>query len=187
MEPRDLYPKQTAAILRRLLRANFPACKFSVVTERGSMVSSVRIGWTDGPTVARVEQIASRFEAGHFDGMTDCYDYADTADRALLIDGVFCRAATRYVFCNRTLSPAYEARVAAELLGPKPVPPRTEWGRGIERGNGCGWYDFQSVVWQAAGDREQVEDRCRFDAHAWVDAIRSGARVAPSSVCYTEA
>lgn len=98
-----LNPKETAAHIRRILKAAFPATKFSVITERGSMVSSVRIGYTDGPTVKRVEALVNGFEAGSFDGMTDSYNY--DRDCAVMIDGVAYRPGCRYVFVNRELSP----------------------------------------------------------------------------------
>ena len=170
----SLGPKETAAILRRLLRAAFPAVKFSVVTERGSMVSSVRIAWTDGPTAKRVEEIAGRFEAGHFDGMTDSYDYAAKQDRAIEVDGTMYHASTRYVFCSRKLSDGEAGRLAALLLAPFPVPDMDGWRMSADRGHAGGYLDLWQCIWTAAGDREKFE-RARFDALAW-RACRAGER-----------
>lgn len=111
----SLGAKATASILRGILRQQFPATKFSVVTERGSTVSAVRVSWTDGPTVDLVKGITARFEAGHFDGMTDSYDYAPANERTLLIDGKAYVAGTRYIFEERKISPALANRCIAQI------------------------------------------------------------------------
>jgi hypothetical protein len=119
----SLNPKTSAVIIRALLKAAFPATKFSVVTERGSMVSSVRISYTDGPTVKRVEAIVNVFEAGHFDGMTDSYEY--DRDAYIVHEGVTYRPGTRYVFVEREISPSFARRCLATLANyfkPESVP-----------------------------------------------------------------
>jgi len=109
----EIYPKETAAIIKALLRKSFPATKFSVTTGRGSMVSSVHVHWTDGPTAQRVNAVCKQFEAGHFDGMTDSYTYA--ADRAVVVDGVTYEPCTKYVFPERKISSALARRGAAQV------------------------------------------------------------------------
>ena len=123
-EIESLGPKQTAQVLRGILRQTFPATKFSVVTERGSMMSSVRVSWTDGPTASLVKAITNRFEAGHFDGMTDSYDYAPLADRTLLIDGKVFRAGTQYVSEERKISAKFANKCIAKVAA--------YWGRVAE-------------------------------------------------------
>jgi hypothetical protein len=61
--------------IRIELARSFPGIKFSVKSERFSMGNAIRISWTDGPTSAQVEEISKKYEAGDFDGMTDCYNY----------------------------------------------------------------------------------------------------------------
>lgn len=61
--------------IRIELAKAFPGVKFSVKTERFSMGNAIRVSWTDGPTSGQVEEITDRYDAGHFDGMTDCYEY----------------------------------------------------------------------------------------------------------------
>ena len=69
-----LVPGDCAAKnIRRHLKHAFPGVKFSVTTARG--VSSVRIRWQDGPTIAAVDAVVDRYAAGSFDGMTDGYNY----------------------------------------------------------------------------------------------------------------
>lgn len=61
--------------IRIELSKAFPGIKFSVKTRRFSGGSSIDVKWTDGPTTKQVDEIIERYEAGSFDGMTDCYDY----------------------------------------------------------------------------------------------------------------
>ena len=100
----SLSPKSTAALLRPVLKSAFAGTKFSITTSRGSMVSSVRVSWTDGPTVSEVEAFTGPFEMGRFDGMTDSYDYDAREDRQLLVNGVHYEAGCRYVMTNRSIS-----------------------------------------------------------------------------------
>lgn len=101
----QLDPKTTAQVLRTALKKAFPGTKFSITTNRGSMVSSVRIKWTDGPTEQAVKAISDAFEMGRFDGMTDSYDYAKREDRQLLVNGVHYEAGCKYVHTDRVISP----------------------------------------------------------------------------------
>ncbi len=110
----SLMPKETAAAIRKILRAAFPATRFSITTARGSMVSSVDIRWTDGPTTQRVDELVGGFEAGHFDGMTDSYEYDRSA--YLLIEGKAYRPGTRYVHTHRDHSPRAVARALRAVL-----------------------------------------------------------------------
>jgi hypothetical protein len=114
-----LDSKDTAKAIRAELKATFPACKFSVVTERGSMVSSVRISWTDGPTTKRVEAVVGKYEAGHFDGMDDSYHYDE--DRTVTVDGEVFTAGCQYVFTSRTISPDLANKCIAQVAA--------YWGR----------------------------------------------------------
>lgn len=109
-----LWPKETAKVIRRLLRAAFPATAFSVTIGRGAGVSSVDVRWTDGPTGARVDAIVAGFEAGRFDGMTDSYEY--DRDAYLLVDGKPYRPGTKYVMTQRECSPALIARAARAVM-----------------------------------------------------------------------
>jgi hypothetical protein len=66
-----------AAAIKAELKAAFPGVKFSVNSESFSMGNSVNINWTDGPTVAEVEKISSKYQYGHFNGMEDLYEYTN--------------------------------------------------------------------------------------------------------------
>lgn len=112
----------TAKIIRRELKANFPDIKFSVRTDSYSGGSSIRIKWTDGPPTAEVESLVSRYKAGWFDGMTDCYEY----DNELVAneDGSLelIHYAPKFVFCTRNMSEGrrrYYWREVERFLGVK--------------------------------------------------------------------
>ncbi len=61
--------------IRKLLKESFPDTKFSVKKES---YNSTRVNWEDGPTTDQVNEIAKRFQDGHFDSMTDCQSYTNT-------------------------------------------------------------------------------------------------------------
>ena len=49
----------------------------------------MRISWTNGVTVAMVEAITSKYKLGHFDGMTDSYEYSNRRDDVPQVAYVF--------------------------------------------------------------------------------------------------
>ncbi len=73
----------TAKIMRKELKAAFPAAKFSVKCRSYSGGSSIDISWTDGPSRDAVDAVIGVFEGKGFDGMIDM---AYTID-AWVLDG----------------------------------------------------------------------------------------------------
>lgn len=69
-----------AAAIRTELKAAFPFCKFSVTSESFAGGDSVNISWTDGPTIAQVETISSKYQYGKFNGMDDLYENTNCRD-----------------------------------------------------------------------------------------------------------
>lgn len=61
----------TAKLIRAVLKAKFPGTKFSVRSSKYSGGSSIRIGWTDGPTAKLVDAYTQSFAGSKFDGMID--------------------------------------------------------------------------------------------------------------------
>jgi len=61
----------TARLIRKDLKAEFPGVKFSVRSKSYSGGSSIRIEWRDGPTEEQVKPIQWRYQGGGFDGMID--------------------------------------------------------------------------------------------------------------------
>ena len=68
---------QTAKAIRKELKEKYPNFKFTVRSESASMMTAVNIHWVDGPTIKQVDEIADKYQYGHFDGMTDCYEYSN--------------------------------------------------------------------------------------------------------------
>jgi ribonucleotide monophosphatase NagD (HAD superfamily) len=98
-----------SANLKSELERAFPGISFSVKSKGFSMGSDISVYWTDGPTVKQVNEISGKYQQGHFDGMTDSYNYNHEA-----FTGIFGGA--KYVFENREQSPALMIE-AAEALG----------------------------------------------------------------------
>lgn len=65
-------PATVAQLIRADLKAAFPGIKFSV---RSPHYGTVNVGWAMGPTAGAVDAVLAKYEAGHFDGMTDSYVY----------------------------------------------------------------------------------------------------------------
>lgn len=79
-----------AKAIRTELKTAFPGIKFSVRSHN----CSINVTWTNGPTSKEVAEITWKYRNGHFDGMIDCYEYAN--------DGR--PGGADYVFCNREYS-----------------------------------------------------------------------------------
>jgi hypothetical protein len=105
----SLNGKETAVIIRKLLKASYPVCKFSVRSD----YNSVRVSWTDGPTTKQVDAIVQPFQAGHFDGMTDSYEY--DRDSVVMIEGQAFVPRCQYVFTERRTSPTLARRAAQQI------------------------------------------------------------------------
>jgi len=61
----------TAKLVRAELKKHFPNTKFSVRSDKYAGGASIRVEWTDGATVKRVEDVAGHFHGSEFDGMRD--------------------------------------------------------------------------------------------------------------------
>ncbi len=63
------------ANLRKELKHRFPKTKFKVLTESYSGGSSLNVFWIDGEKEDTIKPIVNKYVYGHFDGMTDMYEY----------------------------------------------------------------------------------------------------------------
>lgn len=63
-----------AQLIRKELKVAFPTTKFQVHSRNFAGGDAIDIEWVDGPTDIEVQVIAGKYEYGHFDGMTDCYE-----------------------------------------------------------------------------------------------------------------
>jgi len=89
-----------AAAIKAELSTLYPHIKFSVKSESFSMGDSVDIRWDDGPTTEEVEQISSKYQYGHFDGMTDMYESTNLRDDI---------PQSKYVHTSRNISEELQA------------------------------------------------------------------------------
>jgi len=65
---------ETAKLVRKALKKEFPNQKFSVRSSTYSMGASIDVSWTEGVAKDKVDKIIKQFEGSGFDGMID-YKY----------------------------------------------------------------------------------------------------------------
>ena len=95
--------------MRTELKVAFPGVKFSIKSERYSGGDSVRVQWTDGPKNSAVMGIVKKYQDGHFDGMTDYYEYSNDPFTDFF-------GGAKYVFAQRECSDALKAKARAVVL-----------------------------------------------------------------------
>lgn len=124
--------------IRIELKAAFPSVKFSVKTSRYSMGNSINVRWTDGPNTKQVDAIIGKYEAGTFDGMTDCYNYEHSAWTDAFGEG-------KYVHSSRDYSDAAVQQVITEVCtrlgGMDAIPTMQDYRQGnmwrFKQSGGC--------------------------------------------------
>lgn len=150
---------EVAKNIRLMLKKEFPGIKFSVKSD----YSSIRIRWTDGPTVKQVEKHVNKFNAGTFDGMTDCQGWEPSA-----FTDAF--GGVRYIFTGRDYSDEVaEARekIHAELVEKTDLPEYelTNRARNIIDNTDLRNVDvsaFQGVDWPESGCYQLHELKANF-------------------------
>ena len=137
---------QTAARVRKALKAQYPGVKFSVRSSTYSGGASITAVFTDGPAERDVWTFLQKFAGADFDGMTDMKSYRGDVLLANE-DGTLevINSGADFVFANRRISQAWREEVAAEIgrVTGKPCD-LTQWGDvGADgqqvRHNGAGW------------------------------------------------
>jgi hypothetical protein len=139
--------KLAAANIRSALKCKFPGIKFSV---RKTDYGSVRVSWTDGPTVKDIEAIVNRFESGGFNGMEDIYEYRETPFNVVF-------GGCKYLNCSRETSPELVTRAiekVCELYGiDTDIPTADDFKNGrLWRVHIRGERDLQSLIHQALAE-----------------------------------
>lgn len=99
---------ETAAELRKALKAAFPGVKFSVRSKTYSGGASIDIGWADGPTDGEVSRVSGGFAGATFDGMVDLKSHHVSEH-----NGERVRWGADFVFTRRILSAELLARAVA--------------------------------------------------------------------------
>jgi hypothetical protein len=161
-----------AAAIRAELKALFPDTKFSVTSESFSMGNAVRVHWTDGPGVQVIEFVIGKYQYGHFDVMTDYYEYSNHRDDI---------PQAKYVTTERRRSIEAMRALAAEVgkeWGKEIVINETRYG-GWQVGDGLGAdvRDIEDLLYRELRDRGEEELRA-FEARAKVarrDSLDLGA------------
>lgn len=106
---------ETAKLVRKALKHNFPGYKFSVRSKSYSGGASVDVDWTDGPTTSDVDKVIRVFSGATFDGMIDLKSQHNSI--VSHEDGTTEEVsyAADYVFAHRSLSDEAEAKVIAGI------------------------------------------------------------------------
>ena len=105
-EKRYLSCAETARLVRKALKTNFPGIKFSVRSKTYSGGASIDVSWTDGPTTKEVDAVTKSFEGASFDGMIDLKSYHDS-----ILDGEVVSFGADYVFSNRHYTVEFTRKV----------------------------------------------------------------------------
>lgn len=117
---------QAAANIKRELAEKFPGVKFSVRSKSFSMGNSVDVSWEFGPTSKEVDAILDKYVEGHFDGMTDCYEYGrDTQTRAFQTE----HGSAKYVHGSRSFPEGFYERVCRDIAAHLGIEYSSQWQR----------------------------------------------------------
>ena len=120
---------KAAAMIRAELKKNGIAARVrSRVYSMGSSVDVYLNGDYAPATIAAVKEFCGKFQYGHFDGMTDCYEYSNRNDS--IPQAKFVSVEARYSDALRAEVAAYVANI-----------------RGIQE------YEIEHYVWLAIGGR----------------------------------
>ena len=112
--PRWISCADTAKLVRKALKAEFPGTKFSVRSSNYAGGASISVRYTDGPTAEKVNAVCSLYQGSTFDGMIDL----KTPHRSLLTteDGAEeVRFAADFVNAQRNMSDEVRDQLIAEL------------------------------------------------------------------------
>lgn len=107
---RKIVLKETAKLVRKALKAQWPTVKFTVRCARYSMGQSIDVAWTDGPTSAEVDPVLKRFNGEHFDGMTDM-----ASSITQEYEGETVQFEADFVTGQRSISPAFLRTIAQKV------------------------------------------------------------------------
>ena len=94
--------RKTASILKKYLREKY-GIDAKIKSEIYSGGSSLNISYTGGISRHIIEREVNRLQYGRFDGMIDLYEYNNSAENGLIIDGYELET-FKYVFVNQDLS-----------------------------------------------------------------------------------
>jgi hypothetical protein len=111
---RSLTCAETAKLVRKALKADFPGTKFSVRSSTYAGGASITVGWTDGPRQDQVDGTLGLYSGATFDGMQDLKEYHDTL--LMTDDGPkYVHMGADFVIPSRDISSARRAVYRHEL------------------------------------------------------------------------
>jgi len=128
-----------AKSIRKELKEKFPGIKFSVRSESFAGGNSVDIDYTDGVPADEIRKIVDKYESGHFDGMTDCYNYFPGRDYPT----------AKYVMVQRNISKEAWQKTKEELAGKF----------GIEISNEQDWFN-KLRMWSSVAIHRELVNKC---------------------------
>lgn len=96
---------QTAQIIKKILKKEYPHIKFSVRSDNFANGNSVDVSWIDGIPTSALDSFLHQFQQGSFDGMTDCYNYDNNADHPQ----------AKYVHSHRHISESIRLQAEKDL------------------------------------------------------------------------
>lgn len=157
---RYLTCAETAKLLRKALKAAFPATRFSVRSHTYAGGASIHVGWTDGPTTKRVDEVAQQFRGATFNGMQDLMEYHTTTWQ-----GEVVHMGADFVFTERKYSAGFLQRVL-QAVGDRYHFPTDGWDAGrLDRegdrvfpvgGTDDYFWTLRNVVRRGAEDRTEL-------------------------------
>jgi hypothetical protein len=106
---------ETAKLIRKALKADFPGVRFSVRSHTYAGGASIDVSWEDGPTEWAVrDKTLWLYSGATFDGMTDMKSYHDSM--VMTDDGPkVVHFGADFVFANRHISAMRESIARVEL------------------------------------------------------------------------
>ena len=96
---RYISTTDTAKLIRATLAQRFPWVKFSVRSSTYSGGSSIRVNWTDGPTVALVDRAVKHYAGASFDPSIDLKSYHTST-----LNGERVKYGADFVFTERRVT-----------------------------------------------------------------------------------
>lgn len=117
---------QAAASIKRELSEKFPGVKFRTRSKSFSMGNSVDVSWELGPTSKEVQPILEKYTEGHFDGMTDHYEYGrDPQTREFQAK----HGSAKYVHGSRSLPDGLYERICRDIAAYFGIEYVSQWQR----------------------------------------------------------
>ncbi len=107
MDKTYLSCAETAKLLRAELKVKFPKQKFSVRSDTYAGGASIRVHWTDGVALDKVDPVAKKFAGATFDGMIDLKEYHDS-----IYNGKTVHFGADFIFTERKISDDVNVSVA---------------------------------------------------------------------------